>query len=195
MNSTWYPEIEEPIKSREKHYSLVLCILTIHVNQFDSLITVPASEPIPESTEPWKWYPLVLMEIVLYIFLWVNALTLFGNYCLFPLQWTYKSLELGGGGVLCKSLSRGVPWVCCWHCDILSLFKNIHVWCGTLFKTGSQILGLAAEAIFDIHGHVQHSQEDSPGRPGNKYQVKGTKAQILYTLFKIGIDLWKPYPI
>ena len=27
VNSTWYPEIEEPIKSREKHYSLVLCIL------------------------------------------------------------------------------------------------------------------------------------------------------------------------
>ena len=27
MNSTWYPEIEEPIKSREKHYSLVLYIL------------------------------------------------------------------------------------------------------------------------------------------------------------------------
>ena len=24
MNSTWYPEIEEPIKSPEKHYSLVL---------------------------------------------------------------------------------------------------------------------------------------------------------------------------
>ena len=24
--STWYPEIEEPIKSREKHYSLVLYI-------------------------------------------------------------------------------------------------------------------------------------------------------------------------
>ena len=24
VNSTWYPEIEEPIKSREKHYSLVL---------------------------------------------------------------------------------------------------------------------------------------------------------------------------
>ena len=29
MNSTWYPEIEEPIKSREKHYSLVLYILII----------------------------------------------------------------------------------------------------------------------------------------------------------------------
>ena len=28
VNSTWYPEIEEPIKSREKHYSLVLYILT-----------------------------------------------------------------------------------------------------------------------------------------------------------------------
>ena len=27
VNSTWYPEIEEPIKSREKHYSLVLYIL------------------------------------------------------------------------------------------------------------------------------------------------------------------------
>ena len=27
MNSTWYPEIEEPIKSCEKHYSLVLYIL------------------------------------------------------------------------------------------------------------------------------------------------------------------------
>ena len=26
VNSTWYPEIEEPIKSREKHYSLVLYI-------------------------------------------------------------------------------------------------------------------------------------------------------------------------
>ena len=30
MNSTWYPEIEEPIKSREKHYSLVLYILNIY---------------------------------------------------------------------------------------------------------------------------------------------------------------------
>ena len=28
VNSTWYPEIEEPIKSREKHYSLVSYILT-----------------------------------------------------------------------------------------------------------------------------------------------------------------------
>ena len=28
VNITWYPEIEEPIKSREKHYSLVLYILT-----------------------------------------------------------------------------------------------------------------------------------------------------------------------
>ena len=27
VNSTWYPEIEEPIKSREKHYSLLLYIL------------------------------------------------------------------------------------------------------------------------------------------------------------------------
>ena len=27
VNITWYPEIEEPIKSREKHYSLVLYIL------------------------------------------------------------------------------------------------------------------------------------------------------------------------
>ena len=30
VNSTWYPEIEEPIKSREKHYSLVLYILNPH---------------------------------------------------------------------------------------------------------------------------------------------------------------------
>ena len=29
VNSTWYPEIEEPIKSREKHYSLVLYILIL----------------------------------------------------------------------------------------------------------------------------------------------------------------------
>ena len=29
VNSIWYPEIEEPIKSREKHYSLVLYILII----------------------------------------------------------------------------------------------------------------------------------------------------------------------
>ena len=27
VNSTWYPEIAEPIKSHEKHYSLVLYIL------------------------------------------------------------------------------------------------------------------------------------------------------------------------
>ena len=27
VNVTWYPEIEEPIKSHEKHYSLVLYIL------------------------------------------------------------------------------------------------------------------------------------------------------------------------
>ena len=31
VNSTWYSEIEEPIKSREKHYSLVLYILTLVV--------------------------------------------------------------------------------------------------------------------------------------------------------------------
>ena len=31
MNSTWYPEIEEPIKSREKHYSLVLYILMTNI--------------------------------------------------------------------------------------------------------------------------------------------------------------------
>ena len=33
VNSTWYLEIEEPIKSREKHYSLVLYIpkSTIHL--------------------------------------------------------------------------------------------------------------------------------------------------------------------
>ena len=31
MNSTWYPEIEEPIKSREKHYSLVLYILNCDI--------------------------------------------------------------------------------------------------------------------------------------------------------------------
>ena len=34
MNSTWYPEIEEPIKSREKHYSLVLYILIIDIHGF-----------------------------------------------------------------------------------------------------------------------------------------------------------------
>ena len=28
VNITWYPEIDEPIKSRGKHYSLVLYILT-----------------------------------------------------------------------------------------------------------------------------------------------------------------------
>ena len=32
VNSTWYPEIEEPIKSREKHYSLVLYILILHIH-------------------------------------------------------------------------------------------------------------------------------------------------------------------
>ena len=32
VNSTWYPEIEEPIKSREKHYSLVLYILMTHIS-------------------------------------------------------------------------------------------------------------------------------------------------------------------
>ena len=37
MNSTWYPEIEEPIKSREKHYSLVLYILI-------------------QNGTPWKWH-------------------------------------------------------------------------------------------------------------------------------------------
>ena len=31
VNSTWYPEIEEPIKSHEKHYSLVLCVLIIYM--------------------------------------------------------------------------------------------------------------------------------------------------------------------
>ena len=31
VNSTWYPEIEEPIKSREKHYSLVLYILKVYI--------------------------------------------------------------------------------------------------------------------------------------------------------------------
>ena len=31
MNSTWHPEIEEPIKSREKHYSLVLYILIMKI--------------------------------------------------------------------------------------------------------------------------------------------------------------------
>ena len=31
VNSTWYPEIEEPIKSREKHYSLVLYILSFDI--------------------------------------------------------------------------------------------------------------------------------------------------------------------
>ena len=34
MNSTWYPEIEEPIKSREKHYSLVLYILKVFITKF-----------------------------------------------------------------------------------------------------------------------------------------------------------------
>ena len=32
VNSTWYPQIEEPIKSREKHYSLVLYILHYYIN-------------------------------------------------------------------------------------------------------------------------------------------------------------------
>ena len=32
VNSTWYSEIEEPIKLREKHYSLVLYILTLVVH-------------------------------------------------------------------------------------------------------------------------------------------------------------------
>ena len=31
VNSTWFPEIEEPIKSHEKHYSLVLYILKEYV--------------------------------------------------------------------------------------------------------------------------------------------------------------------
>ena len=33
VNSTWYPQIEEPIKSREKHYSLVLYILAWNVSR------------------------------------------------------------------------------------------------------------------------------------------------------------------
>ena len=33
---TWYPEIEEPIKSRKKYYSLVLYILTRDIKQFCS---------------------------------------------------------------------------------------------------------------------------------------------------------------
>ena len=32
VNSTWYPEIEEPIKSCEKHYSLVLYILSMYIS-------------------------------------------------------------------------------------------------------------------------------------------------------------------
>ena len=31
VNSTWFPEIEEPIKSHEKHYSLVLYILKEYI--------------------------------------------------------------------------------------------------------------------------------------------------------------------
>ena len=34
LNSTWYPVIEEPIKSREKHYSLVLYILTTDIGKW-----------------------------------------------------------------------------------------------------------------------------------------------------------------
>ena len=33
VNSTWYPEIEEPSKSREKHYSLVLYILIYFIHR------------------------------------------------------------------------------------------------------------------------------------------------------------------
>ena len=37
VNSTWYPEIEERIKSREKHYSLVLYILNIYIQYSTTL--------------------------------------------------------------------------------------------------------------------------------------------------------------
>ena len=42
VNSTWYPEIEEPIKSREKHYSLVLYILKAGYRVRRSFGTYPA---------------------------------------------------------------------------------------------------------------------------------------------------------
>ena len=37
VNIAWYPEIEEPIKSREKHYSLVLYILIQDAGSFGSM--------------------------------------------------------------------------------------------------------------------------------------------------------------
>ena len=40
VNSTWYPEIEEPIKSREKHYSLVVYILNRNIQMSDFIETV-----------------------------------------------------------------------------------------------------------------------------------------------------------
>ena len=40
MNSTWYSEIGEPIKSREKHYSLVLYILNLYTRLVEYLFVL-----------------------------------------------------------------------------------------------------------------------------------------------------------
>ena len=39
---TWYPEVEEPIESREKHYSLVL-----YMNRISQLLSILGTDNIP----------------------------------------------------------------------------------------------------------------------------------------------------
>ena len=48
--STWYPEIEEPIKSCEKHYSLVLYILSQHI----VVLGDPGADSGAEGNLGWK---------------------------------------------------------------------------------------------------------------------------------------------
>ena len=53
VNSTWFPEIGEPIKSREKQYSLVLCILTCGSDQKTLTRDIAAFSTL--TYDPWMF--------------------------------------------------------------------------------------------------------------------------------------------
>ena len=70
VNSTWYPQIEKPIKSRKKHYSLVLYILMYYIIIIINIIIITIVMKlyclIPTF---WYWYnPITCTETTHFIY-------------------------------------------------------------------------------------------------------------------------------
>ena len=104
MNSTWYPEIEEPIKSREKHYSLVLYILSVDLLVINSYHRGHPSHPFLNFLGFAHFCAFLVVELVA----WKEASA---PYCY------STSTAHGNGAVLRETAStqrHQKPWVGWW---------------------------------------------------------------------------------